>query len=100
MIKLTVVISAVVLSHFFNNLGHASNVTSASSYEFQSARVASIGTVFSRSQLPSIQIPHIDLPKFRSGGGGIELFDDEATASQLSRKVYELMKPIEEKFHD
>lgn len=86
MIRWTVVISAVVLSgashatassdlsHFFNNLGYESNVTGASSYESQAAGFASLGSVHSRSQVRSIQLAHVDVPGFRSGCGGIDIW--------------------------
>lgn len=61
------------LNHFFNNLGYASNVTGASSYESQAAGFASLGSVYARNQVRSIQIAHIDVPGLRSGCGGIDI---------------------------
>lgn len=86
MIKWMAVIQAVVfsgatyatassdLNHFFNNLGYAANVTGASSYESQAAGFASLGSVYARNQVRSIQIAHVDVPGFRSGCGGIDIF--------------------------
>ena len=86
MIKWIVVIQALVfsgatyatassdLNHFFNNLGYAANVTGASSYESQAAGFASLGSVYARNQVRSIQIAHVDVPGFRSGCGGIDIF--------------------------
>ncbi|KTC87647.1 conjugal transfer protein TraH [Legionella drozanskii] len=62
------------LTHFFNNLGYASNVTGASSYESQAAGFASLGSVYARNQVRSIQLAHVDVPGFRSGCGGIDIF--------------------------
>lgn len=83
--RLTVVLSLVLcnslhatassdLTHFFNNLGYASNVTGASSYESQAAGFASLGSVYARNQVRSIQLAHVDVPGFRSGCGGIDIF--------------------------
>jgi len=85
MIKWMAVIQAVVfsgttyatassdLNHFFNNLGYAANVTGASSYESQAAGFASLGSVYARNQVRSIQIAHVDVPGIRSGCGGIDI---------------------------
>lgn len=62
------------LNHFFNNLGYSANVTGASSYESQAAGFASLGSVYARNQVRSIQIAHVDVPGFRSGCGGIDIF--------------------------
>lgn len=61
------------LNHFFNNLGYTSNVTGASSYESQAAGFASLGSVYARNQVRSIQIAHVDVPGMRSGCGGIDI---------------------------
>lgn len=61
------------LNHFFSNLGYESNVTGASSYESQAAGFASLGSVYARNQVRSIQIAHVDVPGFRSGCGGIDI---------------------------
>lgn len=62
------------LNHFFNNLGYSTNVTGSSSYESQAAGFASLGSVYARNQVRSIQIAHVDVPGFRSGCGGIDIF--------------------------
>jgi conjugative transfer pilus assembly protein TraH len=79
-IALSVVLSTSIyatassdLNHFFNNLGYASNVTGASSYESQAAGFASLGSVYARNQVRSIQIAHVDVPGMRSGCGGIDV---------------------------
>ncbi|HIC7360036.1 TPA: conjugal transfer protein TraH, partial [Legionella pneumophila] len=62
------------LNHFFNNLGYSANVTGSHSYESQAAGFASLGSVYARNQVRSIQIAHVDVPGFRSGCGGIDIF--------------------------
>ena len=49
------------LSHFFDNLGFANNVTGSHSYESQAAGFASLGSVYARSQVRTIQIAHVDV---------------------------------------
>lgn len=62
------------LNHFFNNLGFSANVTGSHSYESQAAGFASLGSVYARNQVRTIQIAHVDVPGFRSGCGGIDVF--------------------------
>lgn len=62
------------LSHFFNNLGFDSNITSAHAYETQAAGYASLGSIYARSQVRTIRLAHVDVPGIRSGCGGIDLF--------------------------
>src|SRR3989338_9204396 len=62
------------LNHFFNNLGFASNVTGSHSYESQAAGFASLGSVYARNQVQSLQLAHVDVPGIRAGCGGIDLF--------------------------
>lgn len=62
------------LNHFFNNLGFESNVTGSHSYETQAAGFSSLGSVYSRNQVRNIQLAHVDVPGFRAGCGGIDLF--------------------------
>lgn len=62
------------LNHFFNNLGFESNVTGTHSYETQAAGYASMGSVYARNQVRNIQLAHVDVPGFRSGCGGIDIF--------------------------
>lgn len=61
------------LHHFFDNIGYASNVTGSSSYQSQAAGFASLGSVYARNQVRSIQIAHVDVPGLRSGCGGIDI---------------------------
>lgn len=74
MTSLTHATASSELSHFFDNLGFANNVTGSHSYESQAAGFASLGSVYARSQVRNIQIAHVDVPGFRSGCGGIDVF--------------------------
>ena len=62
------------LNHFFNNMGFSNNVTAPNAYQGQGAGYYSGGSLFARDSVRDVQIASIDLPSFRSGCGGIDLF--------------------------
>lgn len=62
------------LNNFFDGLGMATNVTAPHAYQGQQAGYYSGGSVFSRSAVRSVQLVQVDLPSFRAGCGGIDLF--------------------------
>lgn len=62
------------LNSFFDDLGMATNVTAPHAYQGQQAGYYSGGSVFSRSAVRSVQLMQVDLPSFRAGCGGIDLF--------------------------
>src|ERR1700733_10357390 len=62
------------LNAYFNKLGFSSNVTGASAYHGQSAGFYSGGSVFTRNAVRDVQIIQMDLPSYRSGCGGIDLY--------------------------
>ena len=62
------------LAQFFNNLGFANNVTGGHSYETQAAGFASLGSIYARNEVLNIQLAYVDVPGFRSGCGGIDMF--------------------------
>lgn len=62
------------LQGFFSSLGYASNVTSASSYQTQAAGYYDGGSLFLRNQVKNLQLVHLDMPSYRAGCGGINLF--------------------------
>ncbi|RUQ96660.1 conjugal transfer protein TraH [Legionella septentrionalis] len=66
--------ASIDLNHFFNNLGFEGNVTGSHSYETQAAGFGSLGSVYARNQVRNIQLAHVDVPGFRSGCGGIDIF--------------------------
>ncbi len=62
------------LSQYFNALGLSHNVTSPHAYQGQQAGYYTGGSIFARSSVRNVQIATVDLPSFRSGCGGIDLF--------------------------
>lgn len=62
------------LNHFFNNMGFSNNTTAPNAYQSQEAGYYSGGSLFARDSVRDTQIASIDLPSFRSGCGGIDLF--------------------------
>lgn len=62
------------LNSFFNNLGFSNNVTGANAYQGQEAGYYTGGSLYARESVRDVQIAQIDLPSFRSGCGGIDLF--------------------------
>jgi len=62
------------LKTFFDKSGFSSNVTKAQAYQGQSAGYYTGGSIFARTGVRNTQIAHIDLPDFRAGCGGIDLF--------------------------
>ncbi len=62
------------LNTFFDNLGVATNTTASHAYQGQQAGYYSGGSIFSRNAVRSTQLVQVDLPSFRAGCGGIDLF--------------------------
>lgn len=62
------------LNNFFNGLGFQAHGNSPSVYKSQAAGYATFGSIYARNRVRNIQIMHIDVPGFRSGCGGIDLF--------------------------
>lgn len=62
------------LNSFFNNLGFDGNTTSPNAYQGQQAGYYTGGSLFARNSVRDVQIAEIDLPSYRSGCGGIDLF--------------------------
>src|ERR1700722_18700464 len=62
------------LNTFFNGMGFSNNVTAPNAYEGQEAGYYSGGSIFARDSVRDTQIASIDLPSFKSGCGGIDLF--------------------------
>lgn len=62
------------LGNFFNGLGFATNTTAPNVYQGQQAGYYTGGSLFARDSVRDVQIAEIDLPSFRSGCGGIDLF--------------------------
>ena len=81
------------LTHFFNNIGFASNVTKTHSYESQAAGFAALGSVYARNQVRNIQVVHVDVPGFRAGCGGIDIFAGGASFIK-GNQIVEFMQSI------
>jgi conjugative transfer pilus assembly protein TraH len=62
------------LNNFFDGLGMATNITAPHAYQGQQAGYYSGGSIFSRNAVRTVQLVQVDLPSFRAGCGGIDLF--------------------------
>jgi conjugative transfer pilus assembly protein TraH len=62
------------LNNFFDGLGVATNTTAPHAYQGQQAGYYSGGSIFSRNAVRNVQLVQVDLPSFRAGCGGIDLF--------------------------
>lgn len=81
------------LDSFFNGLGFASNVTSPAAFESQAAGFFGGGSLFTRNQVRQYQLVQLDLPSYRAGCGGIDLFT--GSMSFLSeQKLVDLGKSV------
>ncbi|STX81474.1 TraH pilus assembly protein [Legionella busanensis] len=81
------------LDNFFNGMGYASNVTSPAAFESQAAGFFGGGSLYSRNQVRQYQLVQLDLPSYRAGCGGIDLFT--GSMSFLSeQKLVDLGKSV------
>ncbi|MCD8573853.1 MAG: conjugal transfer protein TraH [Gammaproteobacteria bacterium] len=62
------------LNSYFDDLGFDSNVSAPSAYQGQSAGFYTGGSIYARNTVRDIQMMHMDLPSYRAGCGGIDLF--------------------------
>lgn len=62
------------LNKFFDGLGMATNTTAPHAYHGQQAGYYSGGSLYARSTVRNVQLIQVDLPSFRSGCGGIDMF--------------------------
>lgn len=62
------------LNNYFNNLGFSSNVTSPHAYHGQQAGLYTGGSLFARTPVRNVQLVQIELPSYRAGCGGIDLY--------------------------
>ena len=62
------------LNGFFDKLGFDSNVTAPRASKGQEAGYYTGGSLFARTPVRDLQIMQVDLPGYRSGCGGIDLF--------------------------
>ncbi|WP_412755609.1 conjugal transfer protein TraH [Legionella longbeachae] len=81
------------LDNFFNGMGYASNVTNPSAFESQAAGFFGGGSLYARNQVRQYQLVQLDLPNYRAGCGGIDLYT--GSMSFLSnQKLVDLGKSI------
>lgn len=62
------------LNHFFNSLGYDANVTNPQAYHGQEAGYYTGGSLYARNSVRDIQLASVQLPSYRGGCGGIDLF--------------------------
>lgn len=62
------------LNSYFDGLGFDSNVSAPSAYQGQSAGYYTGGSMYARNTVRNLQLMHMDLPSYRAGCGGIDLF--------------------------
>jgi conjugative transfer pilus assembly protein TraH len=81
------------LTQFFNKVGGASNISRAGAYPDQTAGYYTGGNLFARNQVHSSQLATIQLPDFRAGCGGIDMFMG-AFSHISSARLIEALKAI------
>ncbi len=62
------------LNSFFNSLGFDSSISTPSAYMGQEAGYYTGGSLFARSSVRDVQLMQLDMPSWRSGCGGIDIF--------------------------
>ena len=62
------------LMHFFKSAGMASNVTTPGSYQDQTAGFYTGGSIVARNAVRNTQLATVQMPGFRAGCGGIDLW--------------------------
>ena len=62
------------LDSYFNGLGYSSNTTSPHAYHGQQAGYYTGGSASMRTQVRDVQIMQLNLPSYRSGCGGIDIY--------------------------
>lgn len=62
------------LDSYFSALGYSSNTTSPAAYHGQQAGYYTGGSISTRNQVRDVSFVQVDLPSYRTGCGGIDLF--------------------------
>ena len=62
------------LDHFMNNLGYASNTTNPQAFQSQASGYYGGGSVYARNAVRQYQLATLDLPDYRAGCAGIDLY--------------------------
>ena len=62
------------MDNFFNGIGYASNTTKPAAFQSQAAGFYGGGSLFVRNRVSRYQLVELDLPSYRAGCNGIDLF--------------------------
>ncbi len=62
------------LNKIFDNMGMESNTTAPHAYQGQQAGYYTGGSLYARSAVKNVQLVEVDLPSYRAGCGGIDLY--------------------------
>jgi len=62
------------LDDFFNKMGYASNTTNVQAFQSQASGFFGGGSIYVRNQVREYQLVTLDLPDYRAGCGGIDLY--------------------------
>ena len=81
------------LDGFFRDMGYGSNVTSPAAFQSQAAGFFGGGSLYARNQVRQYQLVQLDLPSYRAGCGGIDLFTGSFSFIS-SQKLVDLGKKI------
>ncbi|HCE6135893.1 TPA: conjugal transfer protein TraH [Legionella pneumophila] len=81
------------LDSFFNGMGYGSNLTSPAAFESQAAGFFGGGSLYARNQVRQYQLVQLDLPSYRAGCGGIDLFTGSMSFLS-SQKLVDLGKSV------
>lgn len=81
------------LTQFFNKLGSTSNISNPGAYKDQTAGYYTGGNIFARNQVHTSQLATIQLPDYRAGCGGIDMFMG-AFSHISSERLIEALKAI------
>jgi len=81
------------LDGYFNGLGFSTNVTAPQAYHGQQAGFYTGGSLFMRNASTDLQLAQVQLPNYRSGCSGIDLFAggftfvDSEKLTEMSQKI-------------
>lgn len=81
------------MQNFFNASGYSSNITNADVWKNQAAGYVGGGSMYVRNAVKTYQLIRLDLPSYRAGCGGIDLFTGSFSFISADRLV-ELGKQI------
>lgn len=62
------------MNNFFNGIGYGSNTTKPAAFQSQAAGFYGGGSLFVRNRVSRYQLVELDLPSYRAGCNGIDLF--------------------------